>query len=178
MSRQIALIRGINVGRAKRVPMVGLRGALTELGFENVRTLLNSGNVVFDARGGATRNARRIERAILDGFSVSARVLGLTAEELATVVEENPLDRIADDFSRLMVVFWLDSSGAEALRPLAGREWGVERLAVGSRAAYLWCPDGILASELNPAVHLALGDGTTVRNWRTVLKIQAAAELD
>ncbi|HVS63477.1 MAG TPA: DUF1697 domain-containing protein [Thermoanaerobaculia bacterium] len=176
MKRQVALIRGINVGRAKRVPMAELREALTERGFENVRTLLNSGNVVFDADGSARSNASTVQEVIEERFGVTARVLGLATSELATVVDENPLAGIADDPSRLMVVVAFDPDRLSALEPLAEREWGSEQLAVGSRAAYLWCPAGILASEANEAVGRALGDGATTRNWRTTLKLQALAE--
>ena len=168
--RQVALIRGINVGKAKRVPMAGLREALGELGFENVRTLLNSGNVVFDAAGSPRRNAALVEDAIAAHFDVSARVLGLAARELATVVAENPLGELAGDPSRLMVVFWLDPQVADAVAPLVTRDWGPERLAVGSHAAYVWCPEGILASAAHEAVSAAAGSRATVRNWRTVLK--------
>ena len=173
--RQVAFIRGINVGKAKRVPMAGLRETLAEQGFENVRTLLNSGNVVFDAPGTARSNAARIESLIAETFGVSARVLGHSAATLATIVGQNPLVEIATDPSRLMVVMWLDRKAPTALEPLLDRDWGRERLAVGSHAAYLWCPDTILASELHEAVASVLGAGATVRNWRTVLKVHDVA---
>jgi uncharacterized protein (DUF1697 family) len=178
MKRQIALIRGINVGRAKRVAMAELRAALTDRGFENVRTLLNSGNVVFDAVGGARRNAATVEEVIEERFGFAARVLGLGAGELATVVGENPLADIANDPSRLFVAFAFDRRALAPFVPLLERDWSPERLAVGTRAAYFWSPAGILASEANQQVARVLGDGATIRNWRTTLKLHELAQQD
>src|SRR5512147_1552548 len=90
MPTQIALIRGINVGKAHRVAMADLRSLMEGLGFENVRTLLNSGNVVFSAR--SHRNTGpNIEKALAESLGVTAKVILLTAEELATIVAQNPL---------------------------------------------------------------------------------------
>jgi uncharacterized protein (DUF1697 family) len=176
--RQVALSRGINVGRAKRVPMAGLREALAAEGLENVRTLLNSGNVVFDGQGAAQGNADRIARTIERCFDVSARVIGLTARELATIVDENPLVGGADDPSRLLVSVWSSPEIRRSLDPLVKKAWRPERLALGSRAAYLWCPSGVLESKLNAALTPLLGDRVTTRNWRTMLKLRELAVAD
>src|SRR5438034_8047019 len=102
--RQIALIRGINVGRAKRVAMSELRALVEALGYGEVRTLLNSGNVVFTSPGPPAGDAAaRIEEALGARLGVSARVIVLTAGELAAVVANNPLLGVADDPSRLLV---------------------------------------------------------------------------
>src|SRR5436190_7614221 len=99
--RQVALLRGINVGRAKRVAMADLRALIEGLGYGDVRTLLNSGNVVFTAPRAAPDNAAaRIEKALATDLGVSARVTVLTAQELAEAVAANPLLEVADDFSR------------------------------------------------------------------------------
>src|SRR5207247_1514794 len=89
-SRQVALIRGINVGRAKRVAMADLRVLVEGLGYGDVRTLLNSGNVVFTTPRAAPGNAAaRIEKALATELGVSARVTVLTAKELADAVSAN-----------------------------------------------------------------------------------------
>lgn len=173
--RHVALIRGINVGRAKRVAMADLRTLLAGLGYREVRTLLNSGNVVFSAgRGKPSHFGKQIEAAMAERLGVSAPVIVLTAAALSTVVEENELVRLADNPARLLVAFSGDADHLERLQPLTRQEWRPEALAVGSRAAYLWCPAGVLASRLFEAVGRVLGELATTRNWATVTKIHAA----
>src|SRR5437762_7142946 len=103
----IALIRGINVGRAKRVAMADLRALVETLGYRDVRSLLNSGNLVFAApsRAAAKDVAARIELAMAKKLGVEANVTVLSGAELATVVRENTLLKISTDSSRLLVAF-------------------------------------------------------------------------
>src|SRR2546421_7872366 len=151
--RQVALIRGINVGRAKRVAMADLRVLVEGLGYGDVRTLLNSGNVVFTAPRAAAGNATaRIEKALATELGVSARVTVLSATELADAVTENPLLEVANDFSRLLVAVLGNPADRTKLAPLTKQDWATEALAVGTRVAYLWCPEGILASRLAESV--------------------------
>lgn len=172
--RYVALIRGINVGKAKRVAMAELRALADKLGYSGVRTLLNSGNVVFDAGREAPRAlAARIEAGMLTKLEVSARVTVLTGAEFATVVEENPLGGVADNPSRLFVAFLSEPKDRARLQPLARQAWKPEALGLGSRAAYIWCPAGMMESPLTEAVGRVLGEATTTRNWATVTKIRA-----
>jgi uncharacterized protein (DUF1697 family) len=170
----LGFIRGINVGKAKRVSMADLRALVEGLGYRDVRTLLNSGNLVFSTRAAPAAAAARIEKALVARTGVSARVTVLTADELAAAVAGNPLLGVADDPTRLLVSVFNNSADGRRLEPLAGQNWRPERLAVGARVAYLWCPDGILESRLAAAVGRALGDAVTTRNWATILKLHAA----
>lgn len=175
--KQIALIRGINVGRAKRVAMAELRVLVENLGYTDVRTLLNSGNLVFTAPRTAPRDAApRIEMILATDLGVAARVTVLTATELADTVAENPLLPIADDPSRLLVAVLRNSADRKKLEPLLKLDWSLEVLALGERVAYLWCAEGILASRLAEAVGRTLGDAVTMRNWATILKLHALAQ--
>lgn len=177
MSRHVALIRGINVGRAKRVAMADLRALLEKLGYTDVRTLLNSGNVVFTAPPSARRSAAaRIEEGMTARLGVSARVTVLTAAEVAAVVADNPLGAIAKDPTRLLVTFLTDPAHRKRLLPLTRQGWAPDVLAVGARVAYQWCPGGMLESPMVAAVNRALGDGATARNWATVMKLHALLE--
>lgn len=173
--KQIALLRGINVGTAKRVAMADLRALVEGLGYGNVSTLLNSGNVVFTIppKAAKTSPAKRIEQALYKQLGVASRVLVLSAAEIAVIVAENRLDAVATDPSRLFVAVAFDGSALAALTPLTTQHWGQDRLAVGTRAAYLWCVEGMTESRLAKAANRALGDAATTRNWATILKLNA-----
>jgi uncharacterized protein (DUF1697 family) len=174
-ARQIALIRGINVGRAKRVAMADLRTLFESLGYGDVSTLLNSGNVVFTTRKGAGAAATRIENALAAELGVSARVTVLTATELAAAIADNPLLGIADDHSRLLVAVLSNPADRPKLLQLLKQDWSKDVLAVGTRVAYLWCSEGILVSRLAAAVNRVLGDAVTARNCATMMKLLALA---
>jgi uncharacterized protein (DUF1697 family) len=172
--RQVALLRGINVGRAKRVAMADLRALVEDLGYGDVRTVLNSGNVVFTTpRAAAGAAAARIEKALATELDVSARVTVLTAADLAAAITANPLLKVADDPSRLLVAVLRKPADRPKLEPLLKQDWAAEVLALGTRVAYLWCAEGILASRLAEAVSRLLGDAVTTRNWATVMKLHA-----
>ena len=171
--RHVALIRGINVGRAKRVAMSDLKALVEGLGYRDVRTLLNSGNVVFSAAVAPHAAAARIEKALAAETEVSARVTVFTAAEIATVVEENPLLEVADNPSRLLITFLRDAKDRARLAPLTKQQWDSDVLAIGTRVVYVWCASGILESRLTEAIARALGDAGTARNWATVLKLHA-----
>ena len=175
--RHVALIRGINVGRAKRVAMADLRAIVGDLGYGDVRTLLNSGNVVFTVPASVrTDPARSIEQGITARLGISARVTVLTAAELAAAVAENPLGKVATDPTRLLVTVLTNPADRKRLLPLARQDWTPEVLAVGRRVAYLWCPKGMLESRLAQAVSRLLADAATARNWATVTKLHALVE--
>jgi uncharacterized protein (DUF1697 family) len=154
-----------------------LRDLFTSLGYSNVCTLLNSGNVVFTApRGAGGRAEARIEEAFVTRFGFSARVTVLAAAELARVVVENPLGEGAVDPSRLLVTILNKPADRARLAPLAEQDWKPDVLAIGARAVYLWCDQGQIRSPLAEAVSRVLGDAATSRNWATVMKLQALVE--
>ncbi len=173
---QAALLRGVNVGSAKRVAMADLRTLVADLGYGDVRTLLNSGNVVYRAPGVApAAAAARIEAALAERLGVASRVVALTAAELAEAVAVEPFGGRAVNPSRLLVAVPNDPADLAALEPLAARDWGAEALALGRRVAWLWCPDGVIASAVSAAVNAALRNGVTSRNWTTMGKLAALA---
>jgi uncharacterized protein (DUF1697 family) len=172
----IALIRGINVGRGKRISMDDLRGLIGGLGATDVRTLLNSGNVVFRSkRPNAAKLAMNIEAAITAKCGFLAAAMVVTAAELDHIIEENPLLKLATDPSRHLVGFVSQPTALAPLRAMLTETWTPDALAIGSRAAYLWCATGILESKMNLAFARRAAATVTTRNWATVLKLQAAA---
>jgi uncharacterized protein (DUF1697 family) len=177
MSECIALIRGINVGRGKRVAMADLREMMVDLGHTNVRTLLNSGNVLFQSkRPNVAKIAASIETAINAACGFSAAVTVITAQELDRIVDENPLLHVVDDPARHLVAFVTHPRHLETLRPMLKESWTPDALGLTKRAAYLWCATGLLDSKFLQAFSRKAGATVTTRNWATVLKVQAAAK--
>ena len=173
----VLLIRGINVGGAKRVSMADLRALMESLGCTQVKTLLNSGNAVFTRAPGSNGNeASRIEAGLQSRLGVTARVVVLPRKDLDLIVKENALVHRADDPARLQVVVAMDRKVLDQLHALQAQSWGEEALHVGSKAAYLWCPQGVIKSALFKSVDRALGDSATARNWATVQKLKALLE--
>lgn len=174
MSRVVVLLRGVNVGRAKRVPMAGFRDVLAELGFANARTLLNSGNAVCDAPAGDVREqASRIHDALVSRLAVDVPVIVKSARDVDAIIRANPFAAQATDPSRLLVAFAPDAKTLVSLAPVEALVVKPEAFAVGKHAAYLWVPDGILSSKAGEALLGKIGRLATTRNWATVLKIEA-----
>jgi uncharacterized protein (DUF1697 family) len=177
MITHIALLRGINVGKAKRIAMADLREIFVGLGYENVRTLLNSGNVIFDASRKITpAKTKEIRETVLAKTAVMSEVIVISAPDLATVIAENPLASIADDPSRYLVAFPASSADLAKAEAIAQKDWSPDRLVLGSKAAYIWCANGVLESKAAKAFGRLLGDAVTMRNWGTVLKLRELAE--
>ncbi|MBA2683331.1 MAG: DUF1697 domain-containing protein [Gemmatimonadaceae bacterium] len=171
----VALLRGINVGKAKRVPMADLRALCESLGYRDVKTLLNSGNVVFAAARADASAAAKIQKGIAEQIGVSCRVVVLTRDELDTVIAENPFSESETNPSRFLVTVLATDADRARIDALTKEEWGAERIGAGTHAAYLWCANGILESRIVTAISKQLGDSATSRNWATMKKLQALA---
>ncbi|MEQ1591512.1 MAG: DUF1697 domain-containing protein [Thiobacillaceae bacterium] len=174
MPRFVALLKGVNVGRAKRVPMADFRALLTALGYDQVQTLLNSGNAVFKSAGrSTTAHATRIHAALLDKLGVDAAVTVKSANEMAAIESGNALADIAANPSHLLVAFTSDAQSLAALTTLSALVHPPEHLHLGAHALYLWCADGILESKAAEALLGKPGKAATTRNMATVMKITA-----
>ena len=167
----IAMLRGINVSGHKIIKMESLRASLASLGFEEVRTYIQSGNIVFKTVTTVPAGlAGKIASTILDDFGFAVPVLVRTKEELAGVIQANPLLKWKGiDETRLHVTFLSAAApkgSEEILKSLARQS---ELFAVGGREIYLHCPDGYGDTKLsNNAIEKALAVPATTRNWKTV----------
>jgi uncharacterized protein (DUF1697 family) len=176
MPTYVALLRGVNVGKARRVPMAELRGVLAGLGCTEVTTVLNSGNAVFKA---ATRSASACAAAIAPalagrcGFDVP--VVVKSAQELGAIMTGNPLRFTEADHSRLLVAFVQGAEQLASLRKIDSLVVPPEQFSVGSHAAYLLCAAGLLKSKAGAALIGKAGQAVTTRNWATLLKLRALA---
>lgn len=169
----VALLKGVNVGQAKRIPMAAFRALLASLGYLDVRTLLNSGNAIF--RGAdvpQARHAAAIHDALVATLGLDVQVVVKSSRDWHAIVRENTLAADSDDPSRLLVVFAQSHAAIDALRPLE-RGTPPERFVVGRHAAYLRCPDGVLSGQVGSALLGKAGRDVTTRNWTTVGKLTA-----
>ena len=179
MMRFAALLRGVNVGKARRLPMAELRALLSRMGYTDVATLLNSGNVVFSAAKGAPAlHAAAIAAAVARDLGVDVPVVVKSASELAGIVAGNPFAVGAFDASRLLVAYVQDEKSLSDLAAVARLVERPERFVIGKKAAYLHCANGILGSKAGEALLGKAGTTATTRNWSTTLKLNALASRD
>ena len=172
MPRYVALLRGINLGAARRVPMGELRELLTERGYGDVRTLLQSGNVAVTTRKGADAVRKDLEQAIAERFGVETDVVLRTREELEDLIEANPLGDVATDPKRLQVHFLSGRPAAAAARELEEAEIAPEQIAVHGREIHVWHANGIQRSPASKLISRAdLGVVATARNWSTAARL-------
>jgi uncharacterized protein (DUF1697 family) len=175
MTEYIALLRGINVGGKAKLPMAQLREALTAEGFTNVRTLLQSGNVVLHAaRTTPEKLEVRLEKLIKDRFELNVPCLVRTGSELRDALAVNPLAELADDGSKMVVIFLSAEPDPALLAEHDPVALDPERIVRRGRVIYQWCPNGILEAPPVPAfVERNLKVKATARNWNTATKLQA-----
>ena len=171
MARQIALLRGINLASRNRVPMPALRAALEEAGYEDVATLVQSGNILLTSTKQPKTLEREITALVKAEFGVDAATVVRTRDELAGVIERNPIADGPSTPKLFQVTFFSDEPDAARVAQLTEQDFGNEQLVVIGREAYAWHPDGIQKSKLARELGKTLrGDGTA-RNWNTVTKL-------
>jgi uncharacterized protein (DUF1697 family) len=176
MTAYIALLRGINVGGRNVVAMPELRGAVEALGFADVRSLLQSGNLLFeDSRRAATSLEQLLEAAAEEQLRVKTNFFIRTAKEWQTVIARNPFpDEAATDPGHLVIIFSKDAPGTRRVKELQAASAGPEIIRADGRQLYVVYTEGIGRSRLtNKLIEDRLGTPCTGRNWNTVLKLGA-----
>ena len=175
--RQIVLLRGINLGPQRRVSMPDLRALLEDAGFAAVRTYVQSGNIVLESELSPEQLASECERLITERYSFEVPVIVRSRDELAEVVDRNPLSDVAENPKRYQVSFLereLEPDRVSKLQELAQPE---ERLVAIGRELYGWHPEGVARSKLwGRLAGNGLGVTATARNWTTVTTLLAMAE--
>jgi uncharacterized protein (DUF1697 family) len=169
--RYAALLRGINVGGHKKVPMAELRALLGELGYADVATFLQSGNAVFSSDQVPAALERDIAAAVAGKLKVDCQVLVRTGEELAAAAGGSPLAE-PENPSRYFVAFLSAEPAPEKVAELTEVSFGADKLWVRGREAYLWCANGAADTKLTGSLlERRLGVVATARNWNTVTKL-------
>ena len=178
-TRYVALLKGINVGRAKRIAMADLRAMLSHLGYQDVVTHLQSGNAAFTTSGSAADVGTAVESGLSAQLGLDVRVVVRTHAQLATAIAADPYGGIADDPAKHLLGFFASTPAkaklaafeelvaAKNVDPAIG---GLHEI-VGAHC-YLWCPQGALKSLFGTVDwDRKLGVTVTMRNWSTALKL-------
>lgn len=175
MPTLIALIRGINVGGHKKLKMADVKTLCESLGLRDVRTHLQSGNVVFRT----TRTDRaKLAKDLEDAFGVEAKVMLRTADELRSVIAANPMPEEAQRGpSHFIVMFLSDKPAAAAMQSLRDAYSGPERMQLHGAELYIEYGSGMGTSKLSLAlIERKLGVAGTARNWNTVMRLSEIAD--
>ncbi|MFY9949290.1 MAG: DUF1697 domain-containing protein [Candidatus Sulfotelmatobacter sp.] len=171
----VALLRGINLGGHKKIKMEELRASLTAMGFAEVKTYIQSGNVVFKAaRISDKALSKKIEATILSKFGHSVSVIIRTAEEIEQVIANNPfLKQAGIDQTKLHVMFLPEPPAQSALKQLEMLVLKPDQLRSLGKELYFYLPNGVAESAvMKKPIDRVLAIPTTMRNWRTVNTIQ------
>ena len=175
--RYVALLRGVNVGGRNKLPMADLRDIFSAAGYSAVQTYIQSGNVVFEAEQDlAGRTPEIVTESIRRRFGYETVVVVRSREELRQVAASNPFDTSGDP-RFLQVAFLGDTPDAEAVSRLDPQRSPPDAFAVRGRHVYLHYPAGVARSKLtNEYLAAQLQPASTMRNWRTVLRLLELAE--
>ena len=169
----VALLRGLNVGGKNSLPMKDLISMFTDAECKNVRTYIQSGNVIFAANPAVARRVPAlITEAIEDRFGFQIPLMVRTSAELQSVVADNPFTGGDVDPKRLHVVFLAKKPNAKGVAALEPDRSPPDEFVVRGREIYLHCPNGIARTKLtNNYFDSKLATTSTVRGWATVLKL-------
>jgi uncharacterized protein (DUF1697 family) len=178
MATHALLLRGINVGKSRQLPMAELRELMTELGYDDVRTYLRTGNIVLSTSHGRTKLASTVEEGIHARFRMTVPVVVRTRRQFGNIVEANPFPEGAAEPAKLFVAFLNSPLPASAIDAVDPDDYLPDEFRVNDTEVHFRCPNGLSGSTLTPAFwrKLGAGDSATVRNWNTVLMLQRILE--
>lgn len=173
LGTNIALLRGINVGGKNRLPMKELTALFMEAGCSDVRTYIQSGNVLFEAAQALSKDIPSLVSAsILNRFGYQVPILTRTIQEFRDIVQANPFVKTGAEADKLHVVFLADLPNGEQVETLDQNRSPGDEFVVAGREIFLHCPNGFAATKLtNSYFDSRLSTISSTRNWRTVQKI-------
>jgi uncharacterized protein (DUF1697 family) len=172
MPRFVALLRAVNVG-GRKLPMAELRTICAELGWRDVATYIQSGNVVFEAASEPGALEHALEQAVQERFGYWSDVMVRSSEVWAAVLAANPFpDASAAEPNRVLIGIAKGRINASSAETIAARAIAGERVTLASEALWFHYPAGVGTSRLTPAlIDRAAGSPVTARNWRTMLAL-------
>lgn len=177
MGDRLALLRAVNVG-GRKLPMAALRDLCGRLGWTNVATYIQSGNIVFAAAGDDAALEAELEQAIESEFGLDVPVIVRSQAEWAKLAASNPFaDAAREAPNRVQLIVSKRPPAADAAEKLAARAQAGERVAAAGGGIWIDYPEGVARSKLTPTlIDKAIGSAATGRNYRTVIKLREMLE--
>jgi uncharacterized protein (DUF1697 family) len=172
MNRKIAILRGINVGGKRKILMDDLKALCEKLGLENVRTYIQSGNLIFTSETINSELENNLEKAITDKFGFDVPVIVRSSEELQTSIDKNPFFDGDADIDRLHLTFLKEKPTKENEEKTLTYNYAPDKFKIDGRNVFIFCTGKYHKSKLtNAFFEKKLNTGATTRNWKTVLKL-------
>ncbi|HEX8126452.1 MAG TPA: DUF1697 domain-containing protein [Allosphingosinicella sp.] len=177
MARLIALLRAVNVG-GRKLPMAELRALCGDLGWKQVETYIQSGNLLFAAPGEAGGIEAQLEEALKDRFGFHSDVMVRSADSWAAILAANPFEQASEaEPSRVLVGVPKGELKSGAAHAVAAKAVAGERVEQAGGALWFHYPAGVGTSKITPLlIDRAAGTPVTARNWRTMVKLREMAE--
>lgn len=177
MNTYISMLRGINVSGQKKIKMADLKTLYQDLGFEQVTTYIQSGNVIFKSDVAAATLADKIKQAILDHYGYEVKIFIKTINDFEQVIANNPfLKREGTDPKTLLSCFLQSLPNPEKVQATEQLDFSPDEFIIQNDIVYIHCPNGFGRAKINNNFfEKKLAVGATTRNWRSTLKLLAIA---
>lgn len=176
MKTFISLLRGINVGGHNKIPMSELRTVCEELGWKNIRTYIQSGNLIFEASAKPAALEAKLEKAIAKRFGLSIPVIIRSAADWSSFPKTNPFPDACEKEPHLVALCVSKApTKSDAVKVLRERATNGERVEQVGDTLWIHFPNGVARSKLPPLFDRVVGSPVTARNWLTVLKLNELA---
>src|SRR5690606_26753229 len=172
MNKKIAILRGINVGGKKKILMADLRILCENLGWTNVKTFIQSGNLIFNATEENAELGKRLENAITEKYGFDVPVMLRNSEEVQTLIDKNPFYDKQAELGRLHITFLNEKPIAENVKQLETCNYQPDKFVMGDKEVFIFCKGKYHESKLtNNFIEKKLKVTATTRNWKSLLKL-------
>jgi len=177
MNRKIAILRGINVGGKRKILMADLRAMCEELGLQDVKTYIQSGNLIFISDKINSELENTLEKAITEKFGFDVPVIVRASEDLQTSIENNPFFEGDGNIDRLHLTFLKEKPTKENKEKILTYKYEPDQFKIDGKDVFIYCNGKYHQSKLtNDFFEKKLNTGATTRNWKTVLKLYKLIE--
>ncbi len=172
MNKKIAILRGINVGGKRKILMADLKVSCQKLGWENVESYIQSGNLIFNSNEENRALETSLEKSITENYGFDVPVIVRDATELKKAVEKNPFYKADLDISQLHLTFLKSQPSVEGLEKIRTYDFEPDKMSISGENIYIFCQGKYHKSKLtNNFFERHLKTRATTRNWKTTLKL-------